>query len=128
MTRPGNRIATGGSGPLSRPFAALAELRPSAPSAPPPPPAPGAAVDPVARAKKIVLRRERKGHGGKPVTRVEGLPASPGELEALGSDLKRALGCGAAIDGGDILVQGDQVARLTVLLESRGARKIVVGS
>jgi len=125
----------GNSAPLSQPFAGLAQLRaqlPAGPSASGPaprpagsPPSPGG---PVARARKLVLRRERKGHGGKTATRIEGLAASGREMDTLCSEFKRALGCGATVDGSDIVVQGDQVDRLTAFLESRGAQKIIIGS
>lgn len=130
----------GASTPLSSPFALLAGLRdrlPAAAQGPGPDSGPvpdaGAATrppagGPVGSAKKIVVRRERKGHGGKTATRVEGLAASPAELETLARDWKRALGCGASVDGADVLVQGDQVERLVALLEARGARKVVVGN
>jgi translation initiation factor 1 len=81
-----------------------------------------------ARAGRIVVRRERKGHGGKTATRIEGVVASARELEAAVREIKRALGCGAMVDAGDIVVQGAQGERLVAFLEARGARKITVGS
>jgi translation initiation factor 1 len=80
------------------------------------------------RANKIVLRRERKGHGGKTVTRLEGLSCSAAELDTALREIKRSLGCGAAIEGVDILVQGDQTDRLRAFLESQGAKMIVTGN
>lgn len=79
-------------------------------------------------APKLVVRRERKGHGGKTATRIEGLVGSTRELEDAVRDVKRALGCGATLDGRDVVVQGDQGERLIAFLTERGARKIVVGS
>lgn len=81
-----------------------------------------------ARAAKLVLRRERKGHGGKTATRIEGLAGSDIEMDTVLREVKRALGCGATIEGSDILVQGNQIDRLTAHLESRGAKKIIVGN
>jgi translation initiation factor 1 len=121
--------------PLTQSLSGLAALRAQLP--------PGAAVhspqvtgstasaseaDPIARANKVVLRRERKGHGGKTATRIEGLSGSHDEVQATLRELKGALGCGATIDGDDILVQGDQVDRVVALLQSRGVKKIVVGN
>lgn len=137
VARPKDRIpVAGNSAPLSQPFAGLAQLRaqlpagPAAPVGPEPRPAdsPAPPGGPVARARKLVLRRERKGHGGKTATRIEGLAASGRELDTLCSEFKRALGCSAAVDGSDIVVQGDQVDRLTAFLGSRGAQKIIIGS
>lgn len=83
---------------------------------------------PWSMAPKLVVRRERKGHGGKTATRIEGLLGSTRELEDAVRDVKRALGCGAALDGRDVVVQGDQGERLLAFLAERGARKVVVGS
>ncbi|RAL23004.1 translation initiation factor [Lujinxingia litoralis] len=84
-------------------------------------PAPGATLN-LARLKHLRLRIERKGRGGKTVTLLEGL-GSPGEdaLEALLGQLKRALGCGAAIDGEAIALQGDQRERAARWLQEQGA-------
>lgn len=133
MAKSKHRIdVSGASKPLAMPFAGLAGLRAGLPAGPSPePPAkaqPPFANDPVARAAKIVLRRERKGHGGKLATRIEGLTLNTEESRSIAVEIRRALGCGAAIDGDDIVVQGDQVDRLVVLLDGRGAKKIVVGS
>lgn len=102
----------------------------AAPAAPPAkgPPCDAVARDAVARARKVVLRRERKGHGGKVATRIEGIAGSAEERKALCSQLRKAFGCGAATDGDDLLVQGDQVDRLAAWLAARGAARIVIGS
>lgn len=133
VARPKDRINVGeGSAPLARPFAGLAELRGRLPAGPAVEATAVAATTmprgPIAAARKIVLRRERKGHAGKVGTRVEGLAASAKDLDAIAGELRRGLGCGAAIDGDDIVLQGDQVDRLVPWFESRGAAKIVVGS
>jgi translation initiation factor 1 len=83
---------------------------------------------PWSRGAKLVVRRERKGHGGKTATRIEGLVGSTRELEEAVRDVKRALGCGASLERGDVVVQGDQGDRLLAFLTERGARKVVVGS
>ena len=90
--------------------------------------APSSSRSVYAAATKLVVRRERKGHGGKTATRIEGLVGSTRELEEAVRDVKRALGCGAALDGRDVVVQGDQGERLLAFLAERGARKVVVGS
>ena len=97
-------------------------------SAPPPAAAAPAKRTPWSAATKLVVRRERKGHGGKTATRVEGLVGSTRELDEAVRDVKRALGCGAVLDGRDVVVQGDQGERLLAFLAERGARKVVVGS
>lgn len=110
---------------FNNPFASLAgklgELPPG-PSAPPPAPA----AAPRAPAKAVV-RMERKGRGGKEVTVIEqlGLPAE--QLEDWLKALKGALGCGGAVEGESLVLQGDQRERIGPLLEKRGVRRVIVG-
>lgn len=99
--------------------------------APAPPPAPSGAAAPaldLGGAAKIVVRRERKGRGGKTATVVEGLKLPPSGLERVARELKRALGCGASIEGGAVVLQGDLAERVAPWLAGRGARRVVVGS
>ena len=114
--------------PFHSPFAALGSLRDAlptpaeAPSAEAPAlPAPGQAAP--AALGKLVLQREKKGRGGKTVTRVRGLPAS--DLERWASDMKRALGCGASVEDGEVILLGDLVSRAADWLEARGASRVV---
>jgi translation initiation factor 1 len=88
----------------------------------PPPAAPAPA--PPARA---VIRLERKGRGGKEATVVEKLALPPRALGEWGDALKRALGCGGAVEGDAIVVQGDQRERVRAWLEARGVRKVIMG-
>jgi translation initiation factor 1 len=90
------------------------------------PPAPGD-ID-LSRATKVVLRRERKGRGGKTATVIEGLSLRPRHLDRAARDLKRALGCGATVEDDTIVLQGDLAARVTPWLTARGAKKVVVGN
>jgi translation initiation factor 1 len=88
------------------------------------------AIDPIdfGGATKIVVRREKKGRGGKTATVVEGIKRPPSALEAIARELKRALGCGASIDRDRIVVQGDMAARIEPWLVVRGAKKVVIGN
>lgn len=79
----------------------------------------------------LVLRRERKGRGGKTVTRLTGrgdggLPMSEGGMKILAKDMKKSLGCGATVepvdDGADVILQGDLVDRAAQWLEGKGAK------
>jgi len=127
------RIPTDGSSssssssPSSSPFAALASVRASLPDVPVVE-APSATTTkaPVRFAPKVVVRREKKGHGGKTVTIVSGV--LPNELEAICTSLKTKLGCGARVEGEDVVVQGDLVDRVIVVVTALGANKIVRGS
>lgn len=82
----------------------------------------------LASCGKIVLRRERKGHGGKTATVVAGLGLRARALDTLARELRHALGCGATVEGDTIVVQGDLAARVEPWLAARGARKIVLGT
>jgi translation initiation factor 1 len=98
------------------------------------PPAPAPAAAPAGEAidfggaTKIMLRRERKGRGGKTATVVEGIKRPRSALERMARELRRALGCGAAVEGDTIVVQGDMAARIEPWLVARGAKKVVVGN
>jgi len=94
----------------------------ASPAAAPPP------NDDLARCGKIVLRRERRGRGGKTATVIAGLGLRAGALEALARELRHALGCGATVEGDTVVVQGDLAARVAPWLSARGARRIVVGN
>ena len=75
---------------------------------------------------KVVVRRERKGHGGKTATVVEGVLAS--QRETLAGEMKKAFGCGARVEEESIVLQGDIADRACTWLEKRGAKKVVRGS
>lgn len=119
---------------------------------PPPPPEPAAApaepAPPQARAPrerapapvattpgpgtllrgKAVVRQERKGHGGKTVTVIDGAAiARVDDLAALAKTLRKALGAGARVEGGKLLVQGDQRDAACAWLTKQGA-SVVVGN
>ena len=95
-------VDTAGAQKLTHnPFAALAGAGAE------PPPAPPAAATPAVEdapgdlsfPNKVTVRREKKGRGGKTVTRVQGLPAA--HREALMHRLKKTLGCGASLECGE---------------------------
>ncbi|MSS99664.1 MAG: translation initiation factor [Opitutales bacterium] len=80
-----------------------------------PPGPPSKSVVPVAKAKpklgKVILQYERAGRGGKEVTILKGLWIESQEMrmrEALLKELKRALGTGGALEGREIVLQGDR--------------------
>jgi translation initiation factor 1 len=66
------------------------------------------------------LRMERAGRGGKTVTVVGGLPRNAAFLKELCQDLKRAAGCGGAVQDGAIELQGDLRERVRDILVRRG--------
>lgn len=72
------------------------------------------------------MRYERAGRGGKEVTAIEQLHLSRAESSAWLKALKASLGCGGALDGDTLLLQGDHRKRLPALLSQRGVRKVIV--
>lgn len=75
-------------------------------------------------AGKVVVRRTRKGRGGKTVTLVQG---AGGDLDVLAKQLRKGLGTGARVEDGEIVVQGDVVDRVVEKLEALGAGRVVRG-
>ncbi|WP_242357088.1 translation initiation factor [Anaeromyxobacter sp. SG64] len=76
---------------------------------------------------RAVVRLERKGRGGKEATIVEKLALAPAALSAWADELKRALGCGGAVEEDAIVLQGDQRERARRWLEAKGVRKVILG-
>jgi translation initiation factor 1 len=110
------------------PFGALGGV--SAPQAPATP-APAVTSAPAPKSRgRLVLRREKKQRGGKTVVVVAGLRASAhlaeSEIEKLAQHLKQQLGCGGAVErvtnDTEIVIQGDQPARVAELLREKNFR------
>ena len=118
--------------PFHNPFEKLKSLgagQASRPAAPPPATtgAPAAPAGPVRSTARAVVRLERAGRGGKDVTVIEQIQISALERERWLKALKVALGCGGAIEGEAIVLQGDHRARLPKILTARGVKKVTVG-
>jgi translation initiation factor 1 len=110
------------------PFAALAALRASLPEGPAPKPeATARGSAPKKGPAKAVVRLERKGRGGKDVTVVEQLGLDAKELETWLKALKGQLGCGGAVEGESLVLQGDLRKRIEPLLTARGVRQVKIG-
>jgi len=76
----------------------------------PPPKAAPSRVDQKPKLGRVVLQYERAGRGGKEVTILKGQWIESQEMrvrDALLRDLKRALGTGGALEGREIVLQGD---------------------
>ena len=71
---------------------------------------------------RVILRRETAHRGGKTVIVVHDfathLPLSV--IESIAKKLRTACGCGGAVKGRTIELQGDQPERIRALLESEG--------
>ncbi|MDX8409343.1 MAG: translation initiation factor [Mariprofundales bacterium] len=68
----------------------------------------------------VLVRREKKGRGGKEVTVVLGIDAKAYDLKALGKQFKSKLGTGGAIKNGTIEIQGNHCDQLIALLMEAG--------
>lgn len=74
------------------------------------------------------MSRSRKGRGGRTVTVIAGLRGGDAVLDGLCRELKRALGCGASVEGETIVVSGDLIDRVKKWLEDAGAKKVIIGT
>ncbi len=70
----------------------------------------------------VRVRLERKGRKGKVVSIITGVISPDVGKRALAKHVKDKLGCGGAVKGGDIEIQGDQRDRLVALLNELGYR------
>jgi translation initiation factor 1 len=128
------RIATDDSSSLTNnPFAglgdALGEVADEGPAPEPSSPeAPDRETAPDLFGPKVVVRREKKGRGGKTATVIEGLRGTEANLDDLAADLRKHLGCGVRREGSNIVAQGAQTDRVRQWLVDRGARNVVVGN
>jgi len=66
------------------------------------------------------VRRERKGHGGKTVTVIDGIIGSDAELAALAQQLKKLCGSGGTIKDGNIEIQGEHCEKVMAKLSASG--------
>lgn len=81
---------------------------------PPPTPPPGQ--------QRLRIRLETKHRGGKTATLVTGFVGRPADLEELGRRLKAHCGTGGSAKDGEIIIQGDQQAKVKALLLNLGYR------
>jgi translation initiation factor 1 len=110
--------------PFHAPFAGLAGLRKTLPAAE----AVRAPASTTSRTPpRAVVRYERKGRGGKEATVIEQLQLSEAERASWLQQLKQALGCGGALEGEALVLQGDQRSRVRQWLSLRGVARISVG-
>ncbi|TVQ94279.1 MAG: translation initiation factor [Deltaproteobacteria bacterium] len=96
------------------------------PAADPPvtPSEPSPSPDAPSFGPKVVVRKTKKGRGGKAVTLIQGVTAGHAELV---DSLKRQLGTGGRLEGDEVVIHGDQVERVARWLESQGVARVVRG-
>ena len=75
---------------------------------------------------KLVVRRQKKGQGGKTVTCVEGL--ADAHHPALLKPMKKALGCGGRVEGDVLILATADHARVADWLRGAGAKTVILGN
>lgn len=68
----------------------------------------------------VRVRRERKGHGGKTVTVIDGIVESDTGLVALAQQLKKLCGSGGTVKDRNIEIQGDHCEKVMAKLSELG--------
>jgi translation initiation factor 1 len=119
-TSPGGAGGLGGLGALLQ----ASGLEGSAEPAAEPAVAAGAQPGKPRKLGKVVLRREKKGRGGKVVTTLTRHGLSEADCKAMAKRLRKALGCGAGVEGDVVVLQGDQRDRAVGVLEGEGWRVV----
>jgi translation initiation factor 1 len=71
---------------------------------------------------RVLLRKETAHRGGKIVIIVYDFPPhwSDAKLEALGREMRQAVGCGGTVRDRQIEMQGDQAKKIRSFLEKNG--------
>ena len=80
------------------------------------------AVTPPPQQQRLRIRLETKHRGGKTATIVSGFVGSASDLDALARKLKGHCGTGGSAKDGEIIIQGDQQAKVAAFLSTLGYR------
>lgn len=70
--------------------------------------------------RKVYVRLDRKGRGGKSVTLIEGIQMPGKDREALLKQLKAGLGTGGAVKNDVLEIQGDHCDVIIAMLQGLG--------
>jgi translation initiation factor 1 len=70
--------------------------------------------------RKVNVRLDRKGRGGKSVTLIEGIQMPGKDREALFKQLKTSLGTGGALKNDVLEIQGDHCDAIITMLQGMG--------
>ncbi|MDC0580341.1 translation initiation factor [Bacteroidia bacterium] len=70
--------------------------------------------------QKLVVRKEKKGRGGKTVTVVEGYQGNPQTLEKLCKKVKQQCGVGGSVIAKTFIIQGDKADQVVEILIQEG--------
>ncbi len=72
--------------------------------------------------QNLLVRISTSGRGGKKASLVQRFVGKASDLEALGVELKKHLGTGGTVKGGEIVIQGDFCKKIVDYLISKGYR------
>ncbi len=75
--------------------------------------------------QKLTIMLDSRHRAGKSVTLITGFTGKPEDLEALSKKIKNHCGTGGSAKDGDIIVQGDQRAKVKGFLEKDGYRVVL---
>ncbi|HLT30031.1 MAG TPA: translation initiation factor [Myxococcaceae bacterium] len=131
MARQRKEVVSTGAAPFHQAFAGLEALKASLPAGQTPEPADtGRTSEGEAREQvpaRAVVRRSRKGRGGREVTEISHLGLPSDVLATWIRELRTQLGCGGAVEEDVLVLHGDQRDRAEAWLKARGVRKITRG-
>jgi len=77
--------------------------------------------------QKLIVRLDKKARKGKAVTLVSGFVGTIDDLSELGKYLKLKCGVGGSVKDNEILIQGNQIDRVSKLLEEKKYKVKVSG-
>jgi translation initiation factor 1 len=75
----------------------------------------------------VRIQRTSRGHGGKTVTVITGLPGGERDLDELLKVLKQHCGAGGTREASTLVIQGDHRERLRAKLEALGHQVKLAG-
>ncbi|MDG6894599.1 translation initiation factor Sui1 [Volucribacter amazonae] len=75
----------------------------------------------------VRIQRQVSGRKGNGVSVITGLDLNETELQKLASELKKRCGCGGAVKGFNIEIQGEKRELLKQLLEQKGFKVKLAG-
>ncbi|WP_207859816.1 stress response translation initiation inhibitor YciH [Volucribacter psittacicida] len=75
----------------------------------------------------VRIQRQVSGRKGNGVSVITGLDLTESELQKLASELKKRCGCGGAVKGFNIEIQGEKRELLKQLLEQKGFKVKLAG-
>ncbi len=73
-----------------------------------------------AEEQRLLVSIDKKQRKGKVVTLVQGFVGSSADLEVLAKELKRHCGVGGNAKEGEIIIQGDNKAKIHTFLSKKG--------